>query len=225
MQRRLDLRRTAFAAGRRPQSGGAQAKRATRPQAGRPWAQQAPSREDVLEAPAHVGNDDLTYDEWIRVGFALYHGLGQAGRDVWEEWSAQSSKNDPAVTSDKWPSFSQARNITVGTLFWLAAQNGWRQRKRATVNPDASAHDEEKPSGRPAIRIKAGQLPWVIDQGEQALIAARLPLPAWHHDRSSQHDEGAHRRWQQDARAAPGAREAPPHCRSHDSGRALGTLR
>src|SRR5262249_12952497 len=39
---------------------------------------QAPSREVVIEALAHVGNDDLPYDEWIRIGFALYHGLGDA---------------------------------------------------------------------------------------------------------------------------------------------------
>jgi len=143
-------------------------------------ARQAPSREVVLEALAHVGNDDLSYDEWIRVGFALYQGLGDAGRDVWEEWSAQSGKNDPAVTADKWPSFAQARNITVGTLFWLAGRNGWRQRPQLTrgaiADPDADADHEGNPSGRPTIRIKAGQLPWVIDLGEQALLAARLPL-------------------------------------------------
>lgn len=142
-------------------------------------ARQAPSREVVLEALAHVGNDDLSYDEWIRVGFALYHGLGDAGRDAWEEWSAQSSKNDPAVTADKWPSFAQARNITVGTLFWLAARNGWRQRRQrdaVPANPNVDADQELKPSGRPTIRIKAGRLPKVVDLAEQALMDAGLQL-------------------------------------------------
>ncbi|MGE3743604.1 MAG: PriCT-2 domain-containing protein [Geminicoccaceae bacterium] len=141
--------------------------------------QQATSRELVLEALAHVGNDDLPYDEWIRIGFALYHGLGDAGRDVWEDWSAQSSKNDPAATAAKWPSFAQARNITVATLFWLAGQNGWRQRRQRhseAVNPNVGEDQEQKPSGRPTIRIRAGQLPTVVDQGEQALMKAGLPL-------------------------------------------------
>jgi len=142
-------------------------------------ARQAPSREVVLEALAHVGNHDLSYDEWIRVGFALYQGLGDAGRDAWEEWSAQSSKNDPAVTADKWPSFAQARNITVGTLFWLAAKNGWRQRQRRdvdTANADSDSDQEPTAFGRPTIRIKAGRLPEVVDLAEQALMAAGAPL-------------------------------------------------
>ncbi len=142
-------------------------------------ARQAPSREVVLEALAHVGNDDLSYDEWIRVGFALYQGLGDAGRDAWEEWSAQSSKNDPAVTADKWPSFAQARNITVGTLFWLAARNGWRQRRQkdaAVADPGVEAGQEPMPLGWPTIRIKAGRLPKVVDHAEQALVNAGLPL-------------------------------------------------
>jgi hypothetical protein len=138
-----------------------------------------PSREIVAEALARVPNDDLPYDEWIRVGFALHHGLGDAGRDLWENWSAQSTKNDPALTAAKWPSFAQGRSITVGTLFWLARQNGWQrtrpQRERqARSNPYEGIDRSWASNARPVIKVVAGDLPRVVDQGEGALIHADL---------------------------------------------------
>lgn len=145
----------------------------------------APSRAIITEALGHVTNGDLPYDEWIRVGFALYHGLGDAGRDLWESWSAQSTKHDPAVTVARWPSFAQGRSITIGTLFWLAAQNGGQRTKEGTrtstsastsVNPFAGIDQSWAPAGRPLIRVVAGQLPNVVDQAEQALIRAALSL-------------------------------------------------
>lgn len=50
-----------------------------------------PSREIVAEALGHIPNDDLPYDEWVRVGLSLYAALGSEGRDLWEGWSAQSA--------------------------------------------------------------------------------------------------------------------------------------
>src|SRR5690606_30029137 len=108
---------------------------------------QAPSRELVEEAFAHIPNNDLPYDDWIKVGLALYAALGPDGRDLWEGWSAQADKNDPEYTAEKWDSFASVRSVTVGTLFWLARQNGWRaakpQRARATADSDTTASQED----------------------------------------------------------------------------------
>ena len=60
-----------------------------------------PGREIVAEALAHIPNDDLPYDDWIKVGLALYAALGTGARDLWESWSAQSCKNDAPFTADK----------------------------------------------------------------------------------------------------------------------------
>ncbi|KAF0170347.1 MAG: hypothetical protein FD162_3565 [Rhodobacteraceae bacterium] len=57
---------------------------------------EAPSFALVEEALSCIPNDDLPYDEWIRVGLALYAALGAEGRILWEEWSAQAAKNDAA---------------------------------------------------------------------------------------------------------------------------------
>lgn len=93
----------------------------------------APDRETVVAALGHIPNDDLPYDEWIKVGFALYAGLGPDGANLWESWSAQSAKNDPVATMEKWPGFAAGRSIGVGSLFWRAKQNGWERPKSARM--------------------------------------------------------------------------------------------
>jgi putative DNA primase/helicase len=89
---------------------------------------QTPTKDVVREALRYCRNDDLSYGDWIRIGFALYAGLGDGGRDIWEEWSAQYSTNDPEETAKKWPSFASARSISIKTLCYYAFRGGWRQR-------------------------------------------------------------------------------------------------
>ena len=141
----------------------------------------APDRETVASALAQIPNDDLPYDDWVKVGFALYAGLGPDGVDLWESWSAQSAKNDPAATMEKWPGFAAGRSIGVATLFWMAKQNGWERPKAARPrtprqNPYEGMKRDWAPSGRPTIRIIAGDLPRVVGEGEMAMMNADLPL-------------------------------------------------
>lgn len=142
---------------------------------------EAPSRELVEEALAHIPNDDLPYDDWIKVGLALYAALGPDGQDLWDAWSAQAMKNDPPYTTEKWDSFASVRSVTVGTLFWLARKNGWRaervQRTRAARTTSDPADAEAADNGeRPEIHIYAGCMPETIDMAEGALIQAQLGL-------------------------------------------------
>jgi len=141
---------------------------------------ETPSRALIEEAVAHIRNDELPYDDWIKVGLALYAALGPDGRGLWETWSAEASKNDPAYTAEKWDSFSSVRSVTVGTLFWLARQNGWRAERVERVRtsrariPDGQDADDDDGDGRPVIRIFAGFLHRAVDMAEGALMQAGL---------------------------------------------------
>jgi hypothetical protein len=92
-----------------------------------------PSSELVEEALSYIPNDDLSYDEWIRIGLALYAALGAKGRVLWEKWSAQAAKNDPAYSAEKWDSFSGGAQHNRGHPF-LARAAEWLARR------DASTH-------------------------------------------------------------------------------------
>ena len=141
--------------------------------------QEAPTRELIERAVAHIPNDDLSYDEWIKVGHALHAALGAEGRNLWESWSAQAAKNDAATTAEKWDSFAGVRSITVGTLFWLARQNGWKAERPRLVRaarPTSEATDQDASTedARPLIRIRAGHMPETIDRAEAALLSKDL---------------------------------------------------
>ena len=72
----------------------------------------------------HVSADD--YDTWIRVGMALNSELGDDGLGKWEEWSRGSDKFQAGVCEKKWRGFSQEGRVTVGTLYHLAREGGYK---------------------------------------------------------------------------------------------------
>lgn len=64
-------------------------------------------------------------DSWIRVGIALKE-LGEVGFELWDAWSAKSSKYDNSVMEKQWDSLSNDGRVGMGTLFRYAKQSGWR---------------------------------------------------------------------------------------------------
>lgn len=69
-------------------------------------------------------------DTWIRMGHALWP-LGNAGRGLWMDWSATSSKFDPADAGRVWNSFKPT-NTGYQAVFAEAQRQGW-------VNPLSNA--------------------------------------------------------------------------------------
>jgi RecA-family ATPase len=80
---------------------------------------------DIEDALNFLPND-FDYDGWIRIGMAIYGGLGADGQALWERWSAKYSKNDPAEAARKYPTFAGVRDVKVETLFYEARRAGWR---------------------------------------------------------------------------------------------------
>jgi hypothetical protein len=118
--------------------------------------QEPATLETVEDALEHIDSDG--YDDWIRVGLALCHEFGDAGRSLWERWSANSSKYDPKTIDAKWRSFANVRSIGVGSIFWLAQQRGWRRK------PDAESSRLAAASPAPVLKGPIQQ-PWpVMDQ-------------------------------------------------------------
>jgi putative DNA primase/helicase len=123
------------------------------------------SREKIADALDHIPND-LSYDDWIRIGYAIYEGTDGDGLDLWEKFSAKYPNNDPKVTAEKWPTFANSRSITVATLFHYASLNGWRSGGRAVGSPP----------NRPIIRIVGGELPSIVTAAEEALISGEMGI-------------------------------------------------
>lgn len=96
----------------------------------------------VEEALLHVDPDDR--GNWLRVGAALKHELGDAGRAIWDRWSSGSAKFDPADQDRTWESLRDHEDPAgLGTIFHLAKQAGWEPRRRRPA-------DRQPPDSEPA---------------------------------------------------------------------------
>jgi hypothetical protein len=65
------------------------------------------------------------YKRWIDTGIYVKAALGDAGYDMWAQWSAQSQKFDDAEARTTWATFDPLRT-GGGQLFSLAEAAGWR---------------------------------------------------------------------------------------------------
>ena len=57
---------------------------------------------------------------------AIKSELGDTGFDAWESWSQQADSFDGKDARDVWKSIRAGGKVTVGTLFYEARANGWR---------------------------------------------------------------------------------------------------
>lgn len=90
---------------------------------------------ELAEMLAYVPNNDLEYDEWIKIGMALHHATGGAAFNLWDRWSQQSAKYDDTSMQYKWHSFGRSANpVTLGTLVHYAERGGYIQ--PVTFTPD-----------------------------------------------------------------------------------------
>jgi putative DNA primase/helicase len=63
------------------------------------------------------------HDERVRVGCMVKSELGDTGRDLWDEWRGDRGNDEAASV---WKSISETGKLTIGTLFYEAKANGWR---------------------------------------------------------------------------------------------------
>lgn len=79
---------------------------------------------DIAAALKVIRNDDLPYDDWVRIGLASYAASGGSGEgfEAWMRWSAKSQKHMDHECLRVWHSFAKAppRNISFGSLYYLA---------------------------------------------------------------------------------------------------------
>ncbi|MDC5290586.1 DUF3631 domain-containing protein [Acinetobacter baumannii] len=84
---------------------------------------------DIKAALSFIPNDDR--DVWLKVGMALKTSNFENAYEIWGAWSGTSDKYDPAVQQRTWDSLDGYDQVTLGTIYHLAFQHGY---KRASGN-------------------------------------------------------------------------------------------
>jgi P4 family phage/plasmid primase-like protien len=81
---------------------------------------QAASAAKALERLSQARCDD--YQSWVLVGMALSE-LSETGLALWRQWSQKSAKYQPGACEVKWPTFTPADGVTLGSLFHWANED------------------------------------------------------------------------------------------------------
>lgn len=87
---------------------------------------------------------DLGHDDRVRVGFALYDGLGDAGEELFLAWAGARSKPDAAEDKATWRSCRKPGKTKVATLFGMAKDHGYKPPAGAAVVPKVSAEERQR---------------------------------------------------------------------------------
>lgn len=83
------------------------------------------SNEEIKDALSFIDVADLSYQEWVNVGFALK----DAGLDcsVWDEWSKDDLRYKPGECERKWNTFNGSSDpVTSATIMKMAYENGYQ---------------------------------------------------------------------------------------------------
>jgi Primase C terminal 2 (PriCT-2) len=76
----------------------------------------AANPEDIASALAQIPNPDLPWEEWSRVGMAVWRASGgsEAGFDAWRKWSAKSRKHADIACGERWAHWFRSPPDRIG---------------------------------------------------------------------------------------------------------------
>lgn len=89
---------------------------------------------DVVRDALSFIPPDIGHDDRVRVAFAVFDGIGDAGADLWLDWAGKRGNPDPSEDRATWKSARKRGPVKVGTLFRVAKHHGFR-----FPEPDADA--------------------------------------------------------------------------------------
>lgn len=131
----------------------------------------------------HAIPPDLPRDEWVRAGMAAQ--AAGLDFDAFNDWSAGAGNYSERDARDTWRSFKPGKGLGAGTLFRMAAENGWRMgegkpQQRPMQAPRKAAEPQRKPApGQTAAEVWERCEPATAAHGYiVAKAAAGVPLDA-----------------------------------------------
>lgn len=71
-----------------------------------------------------VNPDEVTYDEWLKLGMAIKSQHPDEGLDIWDEWSSHGERYKPDECKIRWDGFADDGTVRMATLFYFAKQHG-----------------------------------------------------------------------------------------------------
>lgn len=132
--------------------------------------------DEIRDALRHVTDDDGSRDRWLQIGMGLHSTGHPDAHEVWDEWSQRqdSGKYDPDDQERTWESFSARGNgeprVTVGTIYHLAREGGWRRLNRGGAREDFAGVEDDISSDREAFLLQINERYAYVSLGQGKVV-------------------------------------------------------
>ena len=112
---------------------------------------------------------------WVQIGMAIQSEFGDAGRDMWMDWSRGADSFKELDARSVWRSF-RGTGVSIATLYHEAKQNGWQDKGFQKPAAAQIAAQQRAAAERASIdgqeRIKAAhaaakKAQWILSQCQQ----------------------------------------------------------
>lgn len=121
----------------------------------------------VVAALAVIGNADLPWDGWNKIGMAIWAATAGKGFAIFDTWSQKSAKYDAETTRGRWEHYetSPPNRIGAGSLFFMAreARPGWSwpsEHEQTSDERRNATGTSEQPSTEPPASLDAKPFVW-----------------------------------------------------------------
>lgn len=100
------------------------------------------SEQEIINALNFLDCEDQ--EEWIMAGMCIRHELGDAGRDIWLNWSSSARSYNSKQAKIRWKSF-KGSGRTIGSLIYEAMNRGFKfNEKNGYISPKLLQEREQK---------------------------------------------------------------------------------
>lgn len=110
---------------------------------------------------------------WVMCGMAVKSEIGEAGREMWLDWSATGSSFKLKEALTRWKSFNMSGRVRIGSLIFEAQKYGFKLEKDA---PKVSPHVQEQ---RRLARLEAERLAKIEEQKTLELQAEKAKAASY----------------------------------------------
>lgn len=91
---------------------------------------------------SYINVDDR--EEWVMAGMAVHSAIGDAGFDLWNQWSSQGRTYNQQSARSVWRSFKTGGGITIRSLAKIARDNGYRGEINTKQYTRPAPNDDDK---------------------------------------------------------------------------------
>lgn len=109
---------------------------------------------DQVESALDFINPDLPFQEWSKVGRALYSEYGDDARGLFEVWSSKGTSYNEKEFQAWWKNFRRTKKTSFGSFIYEALQAGWKPDRQELSAEERKLRQIEYAKRKKAQQIK-----------------------------------------------------------------------